>query len=182
LSATTRISNKRLGAYWPAIQDPWQPLSTDVVRPFALEVDAGDFAFAPRHRRCVAISQAVGTLRSFATLSRCDSVVFVGGLDGAEPRWLCARRGRRRRTTAAAARASLPCGEYRPHGKYLQSGQKAPALPANKPAQRPAPEGLYSSLKRIPFEGNRKGIPKRVANRIEAGHWAEASTNGTSLF
>src|SRR5258706_10120543 len=39
------------------------------MRPFALEVDAGDFAFAPCHRRCVAISLLAGMLRSFATFS-----------------------------------------------------------------------------------------------------------------
>jgi hypothetical protein len=39
------------------------------MRPFALEVGPGDLALAAGHRRCVAISLAAGTLRSFATLS-----------------------------------------------------------------------------------------------------------------
>ena len=41
----------------------------DVVRPFAMEVGAGDLALAPCHRRCVAISLAAGISRSFATVS-----------------------------------------------------------------------------------------------------------------
>ena len=41
----------------------------DVMRPFALEVGAGDFALVPCHRRCVAISLAAGISRCFATLS-----------------------------------------------------------------------------------------------------------------
>jgi hypothetical protein len=50
--------------------------------PFSMQVCAGDFALASRHRRCVAISFLAGCLNSCRYL---DGLAFVDCLDFANP-------------------------------------------------------------------------------------------------